>query len=100
MMPAIDTCLVIVISAAVWLLSVVPVLPAIGYLPPTMPFVAEAVEAPWHSPYWDSSPTGQRAASAAAGAPPGSTAERQRGFAASSLLPLKSSISTTGSGSQ
>src|SRR2546421_5066270 len=98
-MPAIATCFVIAISAAVWLLSVVPVLPAIGNLP-TVPFVADAVDAPWHSPYWESSPTGQRAASTAACATSGSTADRQRGLAASSLLPLKSSISTTGSGSQ
>src|SRR5436190_18725179 len=98
MIPAIADCLVIVISAAVRSLSVVPVLPAIGYLP-TIPLVGLAV-APWHSPKNDWSPTGHRAASPAACATSGSTAARHRGFAASSTVPLKSRISSTGSGSQ
>src|SRR6266511_3309615 len=73
--------------------------PAIGYLLPTMFLVPPAVE-PWHSPKNDWSPTGQRAASVAARATSGSTAWWQRGLAASSLVPLKSRISSTGSGSQ
>src|SRR6266508_2145544 len=99
MSPAMATCLVIAMRAAVRSPSVVPVLPAIGYLLPTMFLVPPAVE-PWHSPKNDWSPTGQRAASVAARATSGSTAWWQRGLAASSLVPLKSRISSTGSGSQ
>ncbi len=95
--PATASCLVIAISAAVWFPSVVPVLPAVGL--PTMPRMLAAV-APSHWPNADWSPIGQRIASVAACAMLESTAWWQRGLAASSLAPLKSRISTTGSGSQ
>ena len=96
-MPAIETCLVIAIRVAVLSPSVVPVLPATGR--PTMPLTSGEV-APLHRPNADWSPSGQRAASTAARATSWLTTCLQRGFAASSLLPLLSRISTTGIGSQ
>src|SRR5262245_10413607 len=97
-MPEMASCLVIAVSAAVWLWSVVPVLPATGL--PTMPLVGPAVAPLRHMPYWDWSPTGQRAASEAARATSTGITWLQRGVAAASLLPLKSWMEITGSGVQ
>ena len=92
-----DSGRVMVPSVAVWLPSVVPVLPAIGL--PTMPRTFCAV-APSQEPKADWSPIGQRMASIAPRATGTGTAWWQRGFAASTECPVKSRISITGSGSQ
>src|SRR5437763_17204573 len=96
-MPAIASCFVMAMSAAVLSPSVVPVLPATGL--PTMPLTSPEV-APSQRPNPDWSPSGQRAASTAARATSVFTTCLHRGLAASSLLPFMSRISMTGSGSQ
>src|SRR4051794_973879 len=77
--------------------SVVPVLPDTGC--PTMPLVSPAV-APPHLPYWDESPSGQRAASTTPRATSGSTTCLHSGSAPLILLPSLSRISTSGVGLQ
>src|ERR1700754_733483 len=67
-------------------LSVVPVLPPTGR--PTVAVTLGAVDHSWQEPVCALPPVGQRAASAAARAPPGGTSCRQRGFATSTTSPF------------
>src|SRR5262245_7831809 len=102
--PATASCGVIAMSAYAWLLSVVPVLPAIGrrtVLPLTVvvtcPATARAV-VPSHLPNADWLPIGQRAASSATFAISGSMTCEHCGLAISSWVPFGSVIDLTGSG--